>query len=286
MSIFTDPNTGKTYQMNPLTGGYTEVAGINTDATTKLPFRDQLRQRISQGQQTLETGAQALTPYLATAGRYGPGVAFGVNQMLQPGGLIPGIAATTASVSATALATPFVRGLTAAMPGPLGKLARVAVPAAAGVGAGMLGNFGGSLLTKGAAPDVKTEIPRVINTPLGPVALNEAGAQEAFIDRQRQREIDAYNTVSSMDLAKAKDLYKFQADIDYQNTQRNFPLVNQMKNADMVRQQALLASQGNQLSRQALLGMAGSLAVGGQAQAGETLRTMMTSNPYANVVLR
>jgi hypothetical protein len=59
-----------------------------------------------------------------------------------------------------------------------------------------------------------------------------------------------------------------------------------MKNADLVRQQALLASQGNQLARLSVLGTAGQLAAGGQAQTGETLRTMINANPYANVVLR
>jgi hypothetical protein len=68
--------------------------------------------------------------------------------------------------------------------------------------------------------------------------------------------------------------------------QRNMPLVNQMKNADAVRQQALLASQGNQLARLSVLGTAGQLAQGAQAESGANLRSMINANPYANVVLR
>jgi len=199
--------------------------------------------------------------------------------------MLPGLAAIGGSVLGTKVATPLVRGLTQNMPGPGGKLARLLVPAFAGLGGGGLAGYGASLATRGAAPGV-TEPPRVINTPLGPVYLNEAAAQEGFIDRQRQREIDAYNTLSSMDLAKAKDLIKFQSDTDFQNVQRNLPIVNQMKNADLVRQQAILASQGNQLARLSVLGTAGQLATGGQAESGATLRTMLTSNPYANAVLR
>lgn len=285
MSTFTDPSTGKTYQMDPLTGGYREVVGINTGSTTALPSREQIRQRLSQGREAITTAAEASAPLLSSLGRYGPGVGYGAYQMTQPGGFLPGLASIGAGVAGTKVATPFVRGLTQTMPGPLGKLARVGGPALAGLGSAFAAGQGTSLLTRGAAPGV-TEPPRVINTPLGPVYLNEAAAQEGFIDRQRQREIDAYNTVTSMDLSKAKDLIKFQSDLDFQNLQRNLPIANQMKNADVVRQQALLASQGNQAARLSLLGTAGQLAAGGQAQAGETLRTMMTSNPYANVVLR
>ena len=285
MSTFTDPSTGKTYTMDPLTGGYREVMGINTGSTTALPSREQIRQRLRQGQEAITTAAEASAPFLSSLGRYGPGVGYGAYQMTQPGGLLPGLVSMGASVAGTAVATPFVRGLTQAMPGPLGKFARIAGPAAAGLGTAAAAGYGTSLLTKGAAPGV-SEPPRKIDTPLGPIYLNELAAQEGFIDRQRQREIDAYNTLSSMDLAKAKDLIKFQSELDFQNVQRNLPIVNQMKNADMVRQQAMLASQGNQLARLSVLGTAGQLAAGGQAQTGETLRTMINANPYANVVLR
>lgn len=98
--------------------------------------------------------------------------------------------------------------------------------------------------------------------------------------------LSRFRTQTGIETSAVKDLTKFYSDQAYLDLQRNLPLVNQMKNADLVRQQALLASQGNQLARLSVLGTAGQLAVGGQAQTGETLRTMMTSNPYANAVLR
>lgn len=284
MSTFTDPATGKTYQMNPLTGGYTEVPGTSTSATTRLPSRDQLRQslerRIAQGQQALEGAG----PGLATFGRYAPGAAYGVTQMLQPGNFLPGLASTVGGLASTAVAAPIVKGLTATMPGIGGKALRVLGPALAGLAGAYGAEQATSLVTKGAAPGV-TEPPRKVDTPLGPLYLNEAAAQEGFIDRQRQRELDAYNSMLSMDLSKAKDLAKFQSDLDFQNQQRNLPLANQWMNSQLVRQQALLASQGNQIARQSLLNTAGALATGGQAEAGATLRSMISSNPYANAVL-
>lgn len=83
-----------------------------------------------------------------------------------------------------------------------------------------------------------------------------------------------------------RDLNKYQSDLQYYDLQRNMPLVNQMKNADLIRQQSLIASQGQQLSNLSVLDTAGQLATGGQADTGATIRTMLTANPYANAVLR
>ena len=43
MSTFTDPATGKTYQMNPLTGGYTEVPGASPSVKPGAGSQDFLR---------------------------------------------------------------------------------------------------------------------------------------------------------------------------------------------------------------------------------------------------
>lgn len=98
--------------------------------------------------------------------------------------------------------------------------------------------------------------------------------------------LSQFRTQTGIETSAVKDLTKFYSDQAYLDLQRNMPLINKMKNADLVRQQSLLASQGNQLARLSILGTAGQLAVGGQAQTGETVRTMLTSNPYANAVLR
>jgi hypothetical protein len=98
--------------------------------------------------------------------------------------------------------------------------------------------------------------------------------------------LNQFRTATGIETGAVKDLSKFYSDQAYLDLQRNLPLVNQMKNADLVRQQALLASQGNQLARLSVLGTAGQLAAGAQGESGATLRTMLTSNPYANAVLR
>ena len=114
----------------------------------------------------------------------------------------------------------------------------------------------------------------------------EIASQLALEGKLSEIGLDRFRTATGIETSSVKDLSKFYSDQAYLDLQRNLPIVNQMKNADMVRQQALLASQGNQLARLSILGTAGQLAAGAQGESGATLRTMLTSNPYANAVLR
>ena len=95
-----------------------------------------------------------------------------------------------------------------------------------------------------------------------------------------------YRNSLNVQTSNLKDLTKFNYDQQYLNTQRMLPIVNQMKNADLIRQQSLLATQGQQMGNLSVLNSAGQLALGGQAETGATIRTMLTANPYANAVLR
>ena len=75
-------------------------------------------------------------------------------------------------------------------------------------------------------------------------------------------------------------------DIPVQQAAALMPYANQMKNADMQRQMQLNQQLGQltgALNRQQY---AFQLAGGAQSQAGENLRTMMTSNPYASSTFR
>ena len=114
----------------------------------------------------------------------------------------------------------------------------------------------------------------------------EFATQMAINQQLAELGMTQYRNNLNLDLSATKDFSKFTSDQEYLNLQRNMPLVNQMKNADLIRQQAMVASQGNQLARLSVLGTAGNLAQGAQSESGATLRTMLTSNPYANAVLR
>ena len=115
---------------------------------------------------------------------------------------------------------------------------------------------------------------------------NEFGTQMAIAKQQAELGNTMYRNQMGTYTSAIRDLSKYQSDLQYYDLQRNMPLVNQMKNADLIRQQSIIASQGQQLSNLSVLNTAGQLATGGQAETGATIRTMLTANPYANAVLR
>ena len=69
-------------------------------------------------------------------------------------------------------------------------------------------------------------------------------------------------------------------------SQKMLPIINQMKNADLVRQQAINASNTQNYMQMGVVANAGKLALGAQEQAGANLRTAMTANPYANSTMQ
>ena len=75
-------------------------------------------------------------------------------------------------------------------------------------------------------------------------------------------------------------------DKERENLQKMLPMINTLNNQAMIRQQALMNTQGQNYAMLGTLATAGKLATGAQAQAGATLRTALTSNPYANSVLQ
>jgi hypothetical protein len=115
---------------------------------------------------------------------------------------------------------------------------------------------------------------------------DELASQLALAEKQAELGTTMYRSNLGVQTSAIRDLSKYQSDLQYYDLQRNMPLVNQMKNADLIRQQSLIASQGQQLGNLSVLNTAGQLALGGQSETGATIRTMLTSNPYANAVLR
>jgi hypothetical protein len=158
--------------------------------------------------------------------------------------------------------------------GLIGKAAQVALPfLGAQVGAGQgaaAAEYGRQAITK--IPTKGKE--------------DEFASQVAAAEKLGEIGATQYRNNLGVQTSSIKDLTRFNYEQQYLNTQRMLPIVNQMKNADLIRQQSLLASQGQQLGNLSVLNSAGQLALGGQAETGATIRTMLTANPYANAVLR
>jgi len=82
------------------------------------------------------------------------------------------------------------------------------------------------------------------------------------------------------------DLSKAYSDQEYLNLQRNIPLINQLKNADLVRQQALMNTQNQGYMQQGVLATAGSLALGAQQNVAQLTNTALQTNPYAGAIMQ
>ena len=228
------------------------------------------------------------------------GVMTGINQSIGnipagriglAGGLVPGVTTALSELgegrpvgAAGALAGAGVGGLLGAgaakfIPstgrfGILGKGAQVVLPfLGAQIGAGQgaaAAEYGRQDITKNPTKGKEGEF----------------ASQVAAAEKMGELGATQYRNQMGTYTSAIRDLSKYQSDLQYTDLQRNMPLVNQMKNADLIRQQSLIASQGQQLSNLSVLNTAGQLALGGQSETGATIRTMLTANPYANAVLR
>ena len=68
--------------------------------------------------------------------------------------------------------------------------------------------------------------------------------------------------------------------------QKMNPLIQKMKNADLVRQQAMANTMAGNYAMLGTVATAGKLATGAQEQTGANLRTALSSNPYAGSVMQ
>ena len=152
--------------------------------------------------------------------------------------------------------------------GLLGKLGQVALPAIGGV---IGGNTGAQLAESGKRSLTGDPIS-------GKDDLKNTLAERGLISEQ---DLDIFSRSQGIQTSNIKDLTQFYSNQQYLDMQRMNPLIQKMKNADLVRQQALMATQGQQYAMLGTLATAGKLATGSQAEMGATLRTALANNPYA-----
>lgn len=189
-------------------------------------------------------------------------------------------------------------GLTAAEALQQGRPLEAAV---GGTGAA-LGTIGGTILggIVGGAPGA------FIGGSLGSMLGGQAGTAAEYIKRditgdpirgkddlgnllaQRQKlgEVDnlLYRDQLGTYTSAITDLNQNFMNQQYTQAQRMLPLVNKMKDQELVRQQALINTQGQQAAMLGTLATAGALAQGAQREAGAMIRTALSTNPYAGSV--
>ena len=87
-------------------------------------------------------------------------------------------------------------------------------------------------------------------------------------------------------LTATKDLTQFYMQAELQQMQAMNPLIQKMKNAELVRNQAMANTMAGNYAMLGTVATAGKLATGAQAEAGANLRTALTANPYAGSVMQ
>ena len=114
----------------------------------------------------------------------------------------------------------------------------------------------------------------------------EFSTQLAMRGQLAEQDLTTLDRQLGVHLGYMRDLNRDASNQAFLDLQRMNPLIQQMKNADLVRQQALLNTQGNIQANLGVLATAGALAQGAQAEMGATTRTALTSNPYAGSTLQ
>lgn len=234
----------------------------------------------------LKGAGAAAAPFVGAAAKYGAAAAPGVANIAggiasgDLGQAVTGGAQVAAGAGATRAAAPIgaavTRGAAAMLPGPAKLAAPLiggATQALAGVGAagltGAIASLPGKAMEaiggQGQREREAGETPGIIpGTGQGVGLSNLTGEQKQIAELMRLAGVE----------------------LPAQQAAALMPYANQMKNADMQRQMQLNQQLGQltgALNRQQY---AFQLAGGAQAQAGENLRTMMTSNPYASSTFR
>ena len=180
---------------------------------------------------------------------------------------------------------------------PLGAVAALAPAGLSAVGAGLIGKgvpgtiaglglMGlGAILPGAAAQGAEATRQSVTGKPTkgkeGEFSTQLAMAQQIGELGSTQYRNQMGTLTSSM-----TDLSKHYSDQAYLDLQRNIPLIEKMKNNEVVRQQALMNTQGQLQGMLGVLATGGALARGAQQETGATLRTALTSAPYAGSVLQ
>jgi hypothetical protein len=114
----------------------------------------------------------------------------------------------------------------------------------------------------------------------------ELGSQLAARGKIAAQDLGLRQQMLGQNLAATKDLTQFYMQAELQQMQAMNPLIQKMKNADLVRQQAMANTMAGNYAMLGTVATAGKLATGAQAEAGANLRTALTANPYAGSVMQ
>ena len=174
---------------------------------------------------------------------------------------------TAGSIGSAALASKLLKGPLPA------KLAGVAV----GLGGGLISGGLGQMAERTKAAATGQEI------------AGQPGSASAARGRRKKdaaTDLEIYNQAMDAQTQQLLQLTGAMNDQEITMMQRTMPMINQMKNQELARNQALMNTMTNNYSRLGMLATAGKLATGAQAERGMTMRTALESNPYSGAIMQ
>jgi hypothetical protein len=197
-------------------------------------------------------------------GYLGPAAA--AAQSYMEGKPVEALAGGAAGLGTTAL----VRSAGRSVGGPIGTALQFAAPFV-GLGAQQLA---GGAAQKAYQRETGSGDPNELSTQLGRLEKLQALGLEG--------NIATLNAVN----AGTKDMLTHAMETEKTYVQSMLPLLEQQRNNDVVRQQQIMNSMGQNYAMLGSVATTGKLALGAQANAGANLRAMMQAAPYANSVLQ
>lgn len=165
-------------------------------------------------------------------------------------------------------------GIASMLPGGYGTVAKAALP----VIGGLIGAPSGAQGAEYAKRKITNQPTKGKETELG----SQLAAREQIFGQN----LSQLERTLGVNTSNLKDLTQFYMDAEREQMQKINPLLQKMKNADMIRQQALMNTQASNYAMLGTVATAGRLATGAQAEAGANLRTALTANPYAGSVMQ
>ena len=105
---------------------------------------------------------------------------------------------------------------------------------------------------------------------------------------EQLRKIGNEGQIQMMNAERAgvKDVYGYMVDKNREDMQAMFPLLEQQRNNQVVREQQIMNAMGQNFAMLGSMATTGKLALGAQTQAGLNLRAFMTAAPYSGSVLQ
>jgi ribosomal protein S8E len=165
-------------------------------------------------------------------------------------------------------------GVASMLPGGYGKVAKAVLPL-----------IGGAIGAPSGAQGAEYAKRKITNQPTKGKE-EELGSQLAAREQIFGQNLSQLERTLGVNTSNIKDLTQFYMTAEMEQMQKMNPLIQKMKNADMIRQQALMNTQASNYAMLGTVATAGRLATGAQAEAGANLRTALTSNPYAGSVMQ